>query len=252
MGASTLSLCMSSDADKILFELAGVDAERRRRAADPDLAQRVVALKAYQQRRFSHTYADLLASDRYSPATRFFLAELYGPSDFSRRDAQFARVVPALVRLFPREIVRTVATLAHLHALSESIDTVMASNLASDALDAEAYATAWRATGRTSDREQQIALTLEVASALDTLTGKVLVRNSLRLMRGPARAAGLSDLQAFLEAGFDTFRAMGGAGDFIRIVDEREHTLARVLFSDALSVCASGLLPNASDAKGPQ
>jgi len=240
---------MSSDADKILFELAGVDAERRRRAADPVLAQRVLALKAYQQLRFSHTYADLLAADRYSPAARFFLDELYGPSDFTRRDAQFARVVPALVRLFPREIVRTVATLARLHALSESLDTEMARSLTSGLLDAEGYAMAWCATGRRSDREQQIALTLDVASALDSLTRKLLIRNSLRLMRGPARAAGLSELQTFLEAGFDTFHAMDGARDFIRMVDEREHTLAEALFDDGVSAFASDLLPNSVGAK---
>ena len=234
---------MSSDADKILADLALVDAERRRRAADPDLARRVTALKAYQQLRFSHTYADLLASERYAPAARFFLDELYGPSDFARRDAQFARVVPALVRLFPQEIVRTVATLSRLHALSESLDTTMAVGLPSPTLDAEIYAAAWRATGRAADRERQISLTLDVASALDRLTRKVLIRNSLRVMRGPARAAGLSDLQVFLEAGFETFRAMDGAADFIRTVDEREHTLSRMLSNDRVSVGMPGLLP---------
>ena len=240
---STLSTYMSSDADKILTDLAMVDAERRRRAADPDLARRVVALKAYQQLRFSHTYADLLASERYAPAARFFLDELYGPSDFTRRDAQFARVVPALVRLFPREIVRTVAILSRLHALSESLDTEMAVVSPSPTFDAETYAAAWRATRRAGDREQQISLTLDVASALDRLTRKVLIRNSLRVMRGPARAAGLSDLQVFLEAGFNTFRAMGGAAEFIRIVDEREHSLARMLFNDGVSAATPGLLP---------
>lgn len=235
---------MSSDADKILSDLAAVDAERRRRAADRDLAQRVIALKAYQQLRFSHTYADLLASERYAPAARFFLDELYGPSDFTRRDAQFARVVPALVRLFPREIVQTVATLSRLHALSESLDTEMAFGLVSAELDAQAYAAAWCATGRASDRETQIALTLDVASALDRLTRKVLIRKSLRMMRGPARAAGLAELQVFLEAGFDTFRAMDGATEFIGIVDEREHTLARMLFGDLGSASGSGLLPD--------
>jgi len=49
---------------------------------------------------------------RYGPAAHFFLEELYGPRDFADRDTQFARVVPALVRLFPREIVATVAILA--------------------------------------------------------------------------------------------------------------------------------------------
>lgn len=238
---------MSSDADKILSELSVVEGERRRRAAEPDLAQRVVALKAYQQLRFSHTYADLLASKRYAPAARFFLEELYGPTDFTRRDAQFARVVPALVRLFPREIVQTVMTLSRLHALSESLDTEMACRLPSMVPDAESYAMAWRATARAGDRERQIVLTLDVASALDRLTRKALIRNSLRLMRGPARASGLSELQIFLEAGFDTFRAMGGADDFMQIVSEREHTLVRMLFTEGSSADASGLLPTVAD-----
>lgn len=75
------------------------------------------------------TYAGLLLTTRYAAAVRFFLDELYGPSSFTQRDAQFARVVPALVRLCPREIVETVATLAELHALSESLDTTMAKHL---------------------------------------------------------------------------------------------------------------------------
>ena len=239
---------MTSDADKILSDLAVVDAERRQRAASPDLARRVTALKAYQQLRFSHTYSDLLVSERYGPAARFFLDELYGPSDFTRRDAQFARVVPALVRLFPREIVQTVATLSRLHALSESLDTDMGTRLSSAAVDADAYAAAWRSTAREHDRELQIALTLAVASALDRLTGKALIRNSLRLMRGPARAAGLSELQVFLERGFDTFRAMGGSEEFMRIVDEREHRLSGILFMEGVSISVSDLLPRgASD-----
>jgi hypothetical protein len=241
---------MSNDADKtILAELAAVDAERHQRAADPALAQRVHALKAYQQGRFSHTYADLLATPRYARAARFFLHELYGPSDFTRRDAQFARVVPALVRLFPHDIVRTVATLARLHALSEALDSEMARSLPTSSdgvIDAEQYIAAWQSTGRADEREQQIALTLEIAGTLDSLTRKALIRNSLRLMRGPARAAGLTELQVFLENGFDTFRSMNGAAEFIRIVDEREHLLARSLFQAEEASSVAMLLPNSS------
>lgn len=236
---------MNSDADNILSQLAIVEAERRRRAADPVLERRVAALKSYQQARFSHTYADLLATTRYAAAARFFLDELYGPNDFTHRDAQFARVVPALVRVFPNEIVQTVVTLARLHGLSESLDTEMATLLppVDGSVTAMAYLTAWQATGRADDREQQIVLTLEVATALDSLTRRALIRNSLRLMRGPARAAGLTELQTFLESGFDTFRAMNGAGEFIRIVDEREHLLARALFNSRDSSAAQRLLP---------
>ena len=72
-------------------------------------------IKGYQHRRFSQTYADMLAHPRFGDAARFFLDDLYGPGDFSLRDEQFAKVVPALVRLFPRDIVQTVLSLGRLH-----------------------------------------------------------------------------------------------------------------------------------------
>lgn len=206
---------------------------------------RVQALKAYQQCRFAHTYADLLATPRYGAAARFFLDELYGPSDFSHRDAQFARVVPALVRLFPRDVVATVATLAGLHALSEQLDSAMAHALDGPEVDALAYVAAWRSVGHAREREQQVALTLDVGRELDTLTRKPLLRHSLRMMRGPARAAGLSALQGFLESGFDTFLAMRGAQEFLSTVSTREHALLSALFDaeDAAAFKALGQLP---------
>ncbi len=231
---------MTTSAPTILAHLQAVEAERRTRESARGLNGRVVQIKAYQQRRFSHTYADLLQSRRYGAASRFFLDELYGPSDFSRRDAQFARVVPALVRLFPSDIVDTVATLAQLHALSETLDTQMGQQAGGPPeMTASVYVRAWQLTGRRDAREQQISLTLDIAARLDRFTRKPLLRNSLRLMRGPARAAGLGELQSFLEAGFDTFRAMDGAQEFITMVMEREHALASALFEATMDAPGS-------------
>lgn len=217
-------------AESLLNELRAVDAERARRAADPELDARVQALKTWQQRRFAHTYADLLATPRYEAATRFFLHELYGPGDYRQRDAQFARVIPTLTRLFPAEVVDTVAQLAQLHALSEHLDTRMGEHLLSPDVTAKEYAIAWRACGEPQARERQIALTMAVGESLDRLTRKPLLRQSLKLMRGPATLAGLGALQTFLETGFDTFRAMRGAAEFLSTVRHRESTLARDLF----------------------
>jgi hypothetical protein len=83
-------------------------------------------------------------------------------------------------------------------------------------------------------------LTLDVASRLDHFTRKPLLRNSLRLMRGPARAAGLAELQQFLESGFDTFRAMDGAQEFIRVIEDRERALAASLFQADLKETERG------------
>ena len=220
-------------AESLLKELRAVDAERARRAADPALEARVQALKAWQQRRFAASYADLLAHPRYEPATRFFLHELYGPGDYRQRDAQFARVVPTLTRLFPAEVVDTVARLARLHALSEHLDTRMADHLMSADITAHEYGVAWRACGEPDSRQQQIDLTMAVGESLDKLTRKPLLRQTLKLMHGPAQMAGLGALQSFLETGFDTFRAMRGAAEFLATVKQREEALARSLFNGA-------------------
>ena len=132
----------------ILEHLTRVAAERDRRAAQPQLQAAVQALKKYQQMRFTRTYADLLATQRYGEASRFFLDELYGPSDFSRRDTQFARVVPTMVRVLPSELVHTLDLLAQLHSISETLDNEMASHLTKPRVDAWAYLRAWKATGK--------------------------------------------------------------------------------------------------------
>src|SRR5689334_17036882 len=154
---------MSSDREAILSNLRIVDAERERRTATPSLGRKALALKAFQQRRFTRSYPDLLASERYGPAARFFIDELYGPKDFARRDAQFARMVSGLGNFFPPEVVHTVGRVAELHALSEVLDSAMAERLASAAIRAVDYVCAWQAVGRPVDRQRQIALSMEVA-----------------------------------------------------------------------------------------
>ena len=237
------------DAPAILAQLAFVEAQRQRRQGAPDLKARVEAIKKYQQQRFTHTYADLLASERYRGAARFFLDEMYGPQDFADRDAQLARVVPALVRLFTAEVVDVVGTVVSLHALSEQLDSTMGQALPDALPGAQGYIVAWQATGEPALRERQIALTVEVGAALDRLVHKSLLRRSLHFMRGPARLAGLADLQAFLERGFEAFRAMQGADQFLALVAQRERQLAAALFNanDAAAVqAACALLPPAT------
>ena len=226
---------MSQVAASILAHLMAVDAERQRRCQDAGLAHKVNALKAWQQARFAATHEDLLRDARYGPAARFFLDDLYGPQDFAQRDAQFARIVPALVRLFPAEVVETVEALAALHALSESLDSQMASHLTDGPFDAGGYGVCSRSTGSREQRFAQLEMALGLGRRLEKLTRKPLLRHSLRLMRGPARAAGLEALQNFLERGFDAFATMGRADHFLALIETRERQLMTQLFSGVSS-----------------
>jgi hypothetical protein len=233
---------MSDIASRILQSLAAVETERRRRAATPTLVGDIAALKAYQQKRFARTHASLLAHPRYGRAANFFLNELYGPQDFTQRDAQFSRIVPALVRLFPADIVATVESLAAVHALSERLDTAMAIHLAGERPARTSYVRAWQATGEAAARARQIALVMSVGEALDRHTRSFVLRTSLKAMRGPARAAGMAALQTFLEAGFDAFGAMGGAKEFLATIHARETALVLRLFDPAAVAAATGPL----------
>jgi hypothetical protein len=226
---------VNQQGQQILAYLEQVAAERARRRTDPAMGERVRAVKLYQHLRFEQTYADMLGHPRYAKAARFFLEDLYGPEDYSLRDDQFARIVPALVRLFPQEIVGTVVALAELHALSERLDGAMATVLSSMPPDAAVYAQAWRTVGEPAQRERQIQLMLQVGGALERYTRNPLLRHSLRLMRAPAHAAGLGSLQAFLEKGFDTFREMRGAKEFLDTIATRERELAARLFAGGVA-----------------
>ena len=211
----------------------GLEVVRELRSArdrDPGLATRVHHIKQYQHQRFERDYAELLASPRYGVAARFFLDDLYGPTDFSARDAQFSRIVPTLARVLPHEVVHTVEQLIELHALSEELDQHMAQAIGPEPVDAGVYQRAWRQVARRTDRERQVRLTIDVGRALDAHTRNPFLGVTLRLMRGPARIAGLAQLQSFLESGFSAFVAMKGAQEFLDTIARNELALIAKLF----------------------
>ena len=98
--------------------------------------------------------------------------------------------------------------------------------------DAQRYVRAWRKVGRRADRESQLAVVLGIGRKMARLTRTPGLRMMLKMMRGPAVAAGLGSLQRFLEDGFDTFAAMArnnGADGFLGTIEERESRLIAML-----------------------
>jgi hypothetical protein len=229
------------DATRIIREaLARVAHLRHLQACSPELAAHVKIIKAFQARRFKGTYADLLQSGSYQEAAQFFLDELYSDKDYTERDAQFERIAGTLQTLFPKQVISTAVSLAHLHTVTEELDHAMALAwqgalpFPSTASDCTCYVTAWRAVGHRAERELQLQVVQEIGVELARLTRLPGLRLMLKMMRRPAHAAGLASLQTFLESGFDTFAGMSrqprGVEVFLSIVQERESALIRLLF----------------------
>lgn len=219
---------------------------RRESVDDPVLRQSLHAIKLFQSRRFSGTYADLLRDRTYASAAGFFLQELYGERDYAQRDEQFARIAVAIERLFPANVARTAAQLAQLHALTEDLDLHMARHWASTGdSDIGRYVAAWRLVGREPDRRRQLEAVVALGDQLSHLTRTPGLRTMLRMMRAPATAAGLGALQSFLETGFDTFSRMSrqprAAEHFLQTVHQREAVLLDLLFTADPVACETEL-----------
>ena len=227
--------------NSIATALAEVARVRAAQAQDSALLAAVSSIKRQQSKRFAYSYADILTSPHIGPAAQFFLTELYSDRDFAERDTQFARIAGGLTKLFPQQVSATALALARLHALSEQLDDTMARSLLASNCSGKTnsnalplYVQLWRSVGQRPARDRQLTLALQLGAELDQLTRIPGLRTLLRIMRRPATAAGLSQLQVFLERGFDTFAAMHrspqGASEFLRIISVRERAWIDRLF----------------------
>lgn len=208
----------------LLRELARVQQHHDERAANPQLARALLYLGTWQSRRLRGTYADLEATPRYATAMQFFEADLYGGADFAQRDADLARVVPAMKRVMPGTVIETVAIAVELNALSQDLDRAMVGALGPLALafTVADYCAAYRRVGQFDQRQRQIRLIGDVGVSLDRFVQKPMLRGALALMRKPAHLAGLAALQDFLERGFASFATMRGAAEFLAAIQSRE------------------------------
>lgn len=266
-------------AQTIRESIAQVAELRLQRRSQGALGLAVAQIKALQAQRFQGTYADLLQSPTWGPATRFFLDELYSDRDYADRDTQFGRIAGTLQKLFPPPTVGTAVALAVLHAQTEALDqamghallaqqaaptnakgtafsstsTIASTSTALPALDATLYLSAWRVVGQRAGRQLQLERVLALGTDLARLTRTPGLRLMLRMMRRPAQTTGLGALQSFLEAGFDTFgqlaRQRGGVEQFLATIDARERVLIDDWFDADGVTCATKLAASLGQAR---
>lgn len=193
-------------------------------------------LRRWQAARLHRSFARFLRDPRRAAAAEFFLTDVYGDHDFTRRDADIARVLPMMQKLLPKMLLGTVADAIELGALSHALDLRMAQTLQSLApgrrkLDEALYARAYRAAGLPRLRARQISLIRSVGGGFGRALGLPGVAALLAFSRGPARLAGLSELQGFLERGYAAFDELGDVESFVVEIERDEREASRRLFA---------------------
>jgi hypothetical protein len=145
------------------------------------------------------------------------------------------KVLPIMTTMLPVSGLRTLLLAVEVDALSERFDAemvaVLGKRLDQDGLTMDDYAAAYRQVGDRDGRELQIRLIGETGEALDALAHKTFAGAALKLMHGPAQLAGLGELHAFLERGFNAFRSLRRADEFLETIVQRERELMVSLFT---------------------
>ncbi len=204
-------------------------------------------LQHWQCERLLVTHDDLAQQKRYQKAMAFFVDELYGPKDFSQRDADLVRVIPKLAKVLPDKAMNAMDDALSLNALSFDLDMAMAQYLKAhfpdEPINRDNYALAYRHVGRIEDRTHQIDI---ISHLGDQLADVIKIRGIgmlISLSRRPAKLAGVLALHEFLQRGFDAFKALGDVQSFIQPVLVREKAIMQTLLSDDLALPEDNPLP---------
>ena len=219
---------------------------RQYRLAQPPISHiemdtSLARLRTWQSARLAQTYADLLASQRYGPACRFFLNEIYAPRDFSQRDQDIEYLYAVMSGFLPEFLLKVVRKAIEMNDLTNELDLALSRVLAEDlgvngtihspSITPQLYAEAYRICDNYVERAYQIHLIGEVGNMVDRGTRIPLIGVTLHLARHPARRAGWGELHDFLDHGYTAFKHMGRADKFLQIIQERETTILERIYA---------------------
>lgn len=225
-----------AELDRRLARMMAANRRLRDPQATPgNLSPHLPALQRWQAKRLRDNFVDFLADASMRGAAEFFLTDLYGDHDVTARDRSVERFMPLMRKVLPGPLIGAAADAIELAALSHAFDLRMAEAVARDGrggdITAERYADAYRKVGKPRLRLRQIALIQDVGKLLDRAVRKPWLWRILKMSRLPAKAAGLGELQSFLERGFSAFRDLGGADTFLKEITRREREVSRRLFA---------------------
>lgn len=191
-------------------------------------------LQRWQLDRLTITFEDLYRQEGYRHAVEFFVSDLYGGLDFRQRDREMDRVAPIMIRFLPEKALVALAEAFELQALSLEYDVAMAEYMAQEGIEelgmAE-YCRVYLACSDRAGRERQIELIRKLGRDLKPLVNRPVINALLRMLRGPAHAAGFGKLQEFLENGLASFRELKDPDHFVDTIFEREWTAMERLFA---------------------
>ena len=192
---------------------------------DPVLLAQYERFVAWQLEYMLPLYDDLRTADDYAAAVDFVVSDLTG-INISDRDKDIARVVPAMVKMLPKNALSAVNSAMRLNARVLEVNLAICRELFrrldhDQQITERGYWQACRTASSLDECLELVELTGDIGYSLDNVMQIPMIGPLLRAMRTPARLAGFAALQTFLENGYQTFSAIEDTDQFLTDVTTR-------------------------------
>ncbi len=200
---------------------------------DPQLSM----LRSWQSIRLARTYVDLLESDQYGPASRFFLSDIYASKDFSQRDHDITTIYNFLSHILPPISLKLLKDSIELNQFTYALDKKLLAALVNqlnvtDKITPALYARAYQFCDNYEERAFQIKSLAKILREVGEGARWPLVGTALSIVHKPAVSAGWSELYDFLARGYKAFKPMKNIKYFVQVIRERELHILDNLFDN--------------------
>ncbi|CAM2005194.1 FFLEELY motif protein [Acanthopleuribacter pedis] len=204
--------------------------------SDPEFNERHMALKALQSRRLHETYRDFSEQRMYRTTCDYFFGEVYNTDDTEARDEAFRRFTDHISKVLGGDIVRCLKRMIRLQTLTLQLDKACTHALLElDApvdFDMALYERAYREMGRFSEREEQIALTLECLTLAHKIFRRFGIGAGLFALHEFQRVRGDDLITGFLWRGYQAIHKLRRIDPLALAVREREEARLARIFAD--------------------
>jgi len=233
---------LKSAANRLRLFTDRSNAVHRQYLDDSGFLDQYQAFVTWQNDYMSTFYEDFRATKESAAAVDFVISDLTGIG-ISDRDQDLGRVVPAMARMLPDKALETVAVAMELNARILKINTSICRELFENGepdvdISERNYCLACRRATTLDECLELVALTKQVGHSLNHVIKIPLIGGILRAMRSPARLAGFASLQAFLEDGYHTFRAIKDVDQFLEEISGRTTSVFTRIYEAPLSELA--------------
>lgn len=184
-----------------------------------------IALQIFQSNRLRRDYRDLAEIEQYEQIGEFFFSEMYGPRDYSRRDAD-ARRLHNLLHMLPGVHLHDVEQVLELLELTNTLDEGLARRMLDMGVhtdfDEETYDFYYREMDNYDARLQQLELVRACLYNVFRLSRSKILGAALHRSGMLARLAGFEVGHDFLRKAFDALQNVSSIDRFAETIYSRE------------------------------